>query len=202
MNRTLEEYLALPYTVEILPDQAEETPVWVARVVELPGCLTQADSFTELEGMIEDAKRLWLQTALEDGIPIPEPRQTETYSGKFVLRLPKSLHRQLVTQAEMEGVSLNQYINVILAKSVQPGNIRYASELQEIQPPLIAALVEGYASLENQDAALLQLAEAGEAYSTQRRPGRSIVKEIHIARKKTLLEPAAAEIILKITLEG
>jgi antitoxin HicB len=65
--------------------------------------------------MIQEAMALWLEVALEEGIPIPEPRPDEDYSGKFVVRVPRSLHRELVQRAEQEGVSLNQYINVALA---------------------------------------------------------------------------------------
>jgi antitoxin HicB len=68
--------------------------------------------------MIQEAMSLWLEVALEEGLPIPEPRPDEAYSGKFVVRVPRSLHRELVEMAEHEGVSLNQYINVALAHSV------------------------------------------------------------------------------------
>jgi hypothetical protein len=60
----------------------------------------------------------WLEVALEDGDSIPEPRPDEAYSGKFVVRVPKSLRRQLVENAEQEEVSLNQFINFALATSV------------------------------------------------------------------------------------
>jgi predicted HicB family RNase H-like nuclease len=33
----------------------------------------------------------------------------ETYSGKFVVRIPKKLHARLAIEADKEGVSLNQY---------------------------------------------------------------------------------------------
>jgi antitoxin HicB len=69
--------------------------------------------------MIQEAMQLWLEVALEEGIPIPEPRPEADYSGKFVVRVPRSLHRELVQRAEEEGVSLNQYINVVLASSVE-----------------------------------------------------------------------------------
>ena len=51
----------------------------------------------------------YIETKLENGFDIPEPIQTENYSGKFVVRLPKSLHFKLAMEAEKEGVSLNQY---------------------------------------------------------------------------------------------
>jgi hypothetical protein len=39
-------------------------------------------------------------------------------SGKLMLRIPKSLHGQLAQAAKTEGVSLNQYITMILAKAI------------------------------------------------------------------------------------
>lgn len=116
--RQLEDYLKLPYSIEVFPDTDDDDPGWYARVIELPGCMTNAGTFSELGEMIEDAKRAWLTVALERGIPIPEPRQEEEYSGKFVTRIPKSLHRRLAQQAEREGVSLNQYVNSALAEAL------------------------------------------------------------------------------------
>ena len=117
-RKTLEYYMDLPYSIEVMRDSDEENPGWVAKIKELPGCLTQADTFEELEGMIWDALRSWIEVALEEGIPIPEPRLEEDYSGKFVVRLPRSLHRELVEQSELEGVSLNTWVINILAKFV------------------------------------------------------------------------------------
>ncbi|HUN05853.1 MAG TPA: type II toxin-antitoxin system HicB family antitoxin [Aggregatilineales bacterium] len=71
MNNALEYYLKLPYTIEIIPD--EEDGGYVARIRELPGCLTQADTWEELSLLIEDAKRLWLESAIAHNGPIPEP---------------------------------------------------------------------------------------------------------------------------------
>jgi antitoxin HicB len=116
--RKVEDYLRLPYTIEVIRDNDEENPGWVARVVELPGCITQGDTFEELREMIEDAMRGWIEVALEDGIPIPEPRPVDEYSGKFVVRVPKSLHRELVEAAEREGVSLNAFVGVALGRAV------------------------------------------------------------------------------------
>jgi antitoxin HicB len=117
-QRSIEEYLALPYTIEIYRDDSDGEEGYVARVVELPGCLTQADSFTELEEMIQDAIRAWIETAIENGQAIPEPQILEDYSGRFVVRLPKSLHRQLVDRANKEGVSLNALVSVALGQYV------------------------------------------------------------------------------------
>jgi antitoxin HicB len=114
----VEDYLELPYTIEVVKDRSEKYSGWFARVVELPGCMTQADSFSELSTMIREAMAVWIETALEDGEAIPMPRTVEDYSGRFVIRIPKSLHKELVEMAEREGVSLNTYVNVALGKTV------------------------------------------------------------------------------------
>jgi antitoxin HicB len=118
MQRPIEEYLTLPYTIEVYRDDSDGEVGHVARVVELPGCMTQADNFAELEEMIQDAMRAWIETAIENGQSIPEPQALDEYSGKFVVRIPKSLHRQLAERASREGVSLNALVSVALGQYV------------------------------------------------------------------------------------
>ncbi|MBZ0280000.1 MAG: type II toxin-antitoxin system HicB family antitoxin [Anaerolineae bacterium] len=69
-NKTLDYYMSLPYTLEIIPS---EEGGWFIKVKELRGCMTQADTWEELMPMIEEAKTGWLEVALEAGDPIPEP---------------------------------------------------------------------------------------------------------------------------------
>ena len=69
--RDLNHYLGLPYTIEIMPEEE----FYFARVLELPGCLTYADSLERLSPMIEEAMRDWIEVALEYGEDIPEPLQ-------------------------------------------------------------------------------------------------------------------------------
>ena len=66
--------------------------------------------------MIEDAKREWLKAAFEEGIEIPEPLNSNRYSGQFKLRMPKSLHKELMERAKKEGTSMNQYCVYLLSK--------------------------------------------------------------------------------------
>ena len=122
LTKTIEDYLKLPYTIEIFRDETDDKAGWVARVIELPGCITQGDTFGELAEMLEDAMRIWIESALDDGDPIPEPRPLTDYSGKFVTRVPRSLHQELVRAAGREGVSLNAYVMMALTKAVTQTN--------------------------------------------------------------------------------
>lgn len=69
MMKTLNDYIAMPYTIEVIPDDG----AWFVQIKELPGCMTEVDEWDEILPAIEDAKRLWLELALERGRPIPEP---------------------------------------------------------------------------------------------------------------------------------
>ncbi|GIK63732.1 MAG: hypothetical protein BroJett018_15260 [Chloroflexota bacterium] len=69
-NKTLEYYLSLPYTIELTPDV---DGYWFAKIPLLKGCMTNGESREDALSMIDDAKRLWLETALSLGVPIPEP---------------------------------------------------------------------------------------------------------------------------------
>ena len=119
MNKTVDDYLNLPYTIELHQEPDEG---WFVRVKELPGCMSEGATAEEALAMIREAMQLWLEVALEQALPIPEPRADDDYSGRFVVRVPRSLHRQLAEQAAQEGVSLNQYISVTLAASVGPAS--------------------------------------------------------------------------------
>ena len=50
----------------------------------------------------------YLEVKLENNLPVPIPEEAENYSGKFVVRIPKTLHKRLAVEADKEGVSLNQ----------------------------------------------------------------------------------------------
>jgi antitoxin HicB len=116
MGKSLEDYLSLPYNIEV---KRNEDGTYFAKVKELPGCMTEADTFAEVEEMIRDAMIAWIEVALEEGIPIPEPRPLEEFSGRFVQRLPKSLHRDVARKAEEEGVSINQWIVAAVAREIR-----------------------------------------------------------------------------------
>ena len=82
--RTIEEYMRLPYRMEIIPDTVEGG--FAVRFPELPGCLTCGDTLEEAVRNAADCKKEWLIAAMEEGISIPEPVSEEEYSGQFKLR--------------------------------------------------------------------------------------------------------------------
>lgn len=113
--KTLNEYLKMPYRMELVEDPDEGG--FVVSYPDLPGCITCGETVERAIANAQDAKRTWLETALEEGIEIHEPDSLEEYSGQFKLRLPRSLHRSLAEHSQREGISMNQYCVYLLAKN-------------------------------------------------------------------------------------
>jgi len=143
MKKTIDYYLNLPYTRELLP---EPEGGWFVRIKELPGCMSQGETADEAMTMIEDAMRGWIEAELRKGSAIPEPRPDEDFSGKFVIRVSKSLHRKINDLADFEGVSLNQWINTALAEAVGWSlacKVDKTTHIGEETWPGLAAAVQG-----------------------------------------------------------
>lgn len=113
--RTITEYLQLPYRMEIIEDKEEGG--YTVFYPELPGCVTCGETIETAIANAMDAKKVWMEAALEDGLQIPEPDVLENYSGQFKLRIPKSLHRTLAGHAKEEGISMNQYCMYLLSRN-------------------------------------------------------------------------------------
>lgn len=109
-------YAKLPYTI-ILERHDDQGTYWVARVAELPHCMIHGNTPEEAIKEIEEVKLDWIKSNLEDGLPVPEPTGHK-YSGEIRVRMPPSLHRSLTNRADVEDVSLNQYMVTALARAV------------------------------------------------------------------------------------
>ena len=113
--KTLNEYIALPYKMEIVEDTEEGG--FVVTFPDLPGCISSGETIESAVANAMDAKKAWLEAALEEGISIQEPNSIEDYSGQFKLRIPKSLHRILAEHSKREGISMNQYCLYLLSRN-------------------------------------------------------------------------------------
>lgn len=106
--KTLQDYLALKYPLEISPMEHPDGGYY-ARYPDL-GAHGDGPTIADAIREADVSKELIIETLLEHGDPVPEPEQNEKFSGKFNVRVPKSLHRHLVEEAKREGVSLNMLI--------------------------------------------------------------------------------------------
>ncbi len=113
--KTLNDYLGLNYRLEIVEDKDEGG--FVASYPELPGCITCGETIEAAAANALDAKKAWLEAAINENIEIHEPDTLADYSGQFKLRMPRSLHRSLAEHSKREGISMNQYCVYLLSKN-------------------------------------------------------------------------------------
>src|SRR5690348_5862032 len=91
-HHSLNWYLNQTYPYTVVPDPEGG---FVIIFPDLPGCMTQVESAEEIAPMPEDVRVLWIETEFERGAYIPLPSTSNDYSGKFVVRVPRFLHRSL-----------------------------------------------------------------------------------------------------------
>jgi len=111
---THDAFVALPYTIEVRPNEDG----LFARIEALPGCMTWTDRIEDIWPMIEDAKRAWIADALDAGDPIPVPAEDDGDAQRVPVRMPRQLHRHLINRASGAGVSVDELVVAELARAV------------------------------------------------------------------------------------
>ncbi|MBQ3037728.1 MAG: toxin-antitoxin system HicB family antitoxin [Clostridia bacterium] len=106
---SIQEYMELPYNIIVKKMNDESGVYFSATVLEFDGCMGSGDTYEDAYADVLEAMEGWIETKLENGFSVPLPMDAEKYSGKFVIRIPKTLHQELSIKAAQEGVSLNQY---------------------------------------------------------------------------------------------
>ena len=109
------------YPVEIRPLSSDDGGGWLVSFPDLPGCMGDGET---PEAAIADgysAAQAWIKVAEECGDPIPAPGAGGE-SGRFVARVPRSMHTRLVARAAQEGVSMNTLVVSIIAEGIGERN--------------------------------------------------------------------------------
>lgn len=127
-RKTPEEHLRQPYARVVIPVEDG----FHGEILEFPGCFAQGDSVEEAYSNLENSAASWIEACQEQGQDIPAPSANAGYSGRIVLRLPKSIHRQAAVMADRDGVSLNQFLLTAVAARVGAEDL-YASIVDRIE---------------------------------------------------------------------
>jgi antitoxin HicB len=104
----------MPYPVTLVHEEGE----WLATIDALPGCTARGATPDEAIDRASEAMTAWLVSAKREGKDVPEPKTSQSHSGRLLLRMPQTLHAELARTAEREKVSLNQFITDALAGSL------------------------------------------------------------------------------------
>jgi antitoxin HicB len=105
----------LEYAVLLRPIEVSDGAGFEVVVPDLPGCMSDGDTYQEALTNVLDAIESWKEASEELGRPIPAPGSS---LGQWRQRVPKTLHETLKHVAAQEGVSLNQLVTALLAQAV------------------------------------------------------------------------------------
>lgn len=106
----------LPYVRMIIP---EAEGGFRGEILELRGCYAEGGSEIETLQALEFAASSWIEAASESGKLLPQPMDlSNEFSGKLMLRISKGMHKRAAMFAELDGVSLNQFISNCLAHAL------------------------------------------------------------------------------------
>jgi antitoxin HicB len=112
------------YAHMISPLPPEEGGGFLLTIPDLPGCLSDGETEEEALSNGRDAFQIMISGLVDMGREIPAPTfapekiDLPRASGRFVTRLPKSLHARLASRARQEGVSLNTLAMSLIAEGL------------------------------------------------------------------------------------
>lgn len=128
-NRDIKYYMTQEYSIKITPDTELG---FFTEIPDLPGCFGDGRTVDDAIASLRESQEYWLENALEKGHEIPLPRNENDYSGQFLLRMPKSLHKAIAEEALWEGVSMNQYLNTLITENRHVRAVHKAQELMRL----------------------------------------------------------------------
>jgi antitoxin HicB len=116
-----EKILDYPFTIRHL--SKGDGGGYLIEFPDLQGCMSDGETIEEAIENGRDAINCWMAAAKITNRLIPRPGELEKQSGKWVQRVPKSIHLRLVEKASEEGVSLNTLVITIIAEALGKNNL-------------------------------------------------------------------------------
>ena len=106
------------YPFEVRPLSAEEGGGYLISFPDFAECISDGESIDEAMENGLDALKATIAALKSRKSPVPAPNSGGVASGKFVARVPKTVHAQLATRARAEGVSLNALVLTFIAQGL------------------------------------------------------------------------------------
>ena len=110
----------MDYAMRVYPMHLENGKTeWCVEYPDLKGCVGGGDTIEEAIADAQATKSVYLSYLKDEGIELPVPKDEGSLpSGKIALRVAKTTHKQLLENAQMDGVSLNTYINTAISEKI------------------------------------------------------------------------------------
>ena len=106
------------YPFEVRPLSTEEGGGYLISFPDFAECISDGESVDEAIENGLDALKGTIAALKSKKLAVPAPNSGGVASGKFVARVPKTVHAQLATRARAEGVSLNALVLTFIAQGL------------------------------------------------------------------------------------
>ena len=106
------------YPFEVRPLAADEGSGYLISFPDFAECISDGETVGEAVANGRDALKATIAALKAMKLPVPAPNGGSVASGKFVARVPKTIHAQLATRARAEGVSLNALVLTFIAQGL------------------------------------------------------------------------------------
>ena len=108
------------YHFNVYQIETTEGPQWCVEYPDVRAVVGGGDTPEEAIAEAKDNLNAYIEYLLEEGLELPIASKYESeYSGKVTLRMSYNLHRKVSELSELEGVSINSYINEALMEKTQ-----------------------------------------------------------------------------------
>ncbi len=106
------------YPFEVRPLSSEEGGGYLISFPDFAECISDGETVAEAMENGRDALKATIAALKAKKLPVPAPNSGGVASGKFVARVPKTVHAQLAIRARAEGVSLNALVLTFIAQGL------------------------------------------------------------------------------------
>lgn len=106
------------YPFDIRPLSVEEGGGFLISYPDFSDCISDGETVAQALINGQDALKSTIAALKAKALPVPLPNSGGVASGKFIARVPKTIHARLATRAKAEGVSLNTLVLSFIAEGL------------------------------------------------------------------------------------
>lgn len=122
------------YEFEIRRITAEDGGGYTITFPDLPGCRSDGETPSEAEENGRDAFNAWIEACIAEGRDVPNPGSRDEAPARFLQRVPKYIHAQLIQVAKQQGVSVNSLVQAFIAAGLERLQMSAAETSSERKP--------------------------------------------------------------------